>query len=370
MEGHGRRTLLYDEHLARGARMMEFAGWELPAQYAAGATAEHQAVRTAAGLFDIDHMGQFSIAGPDALPFLNAVLSIDVERVACWGAHYALLPYADGGLVDDVFLYHLEESWWLVVNAANHAKAWRWLQVQARGFTVRLADISDATYMLALQGPLAQRILQRVTDADLTLLPFHTAMRGAVAGAPTLIGSTGYTGEYGYELYLPADSARLVWHALLDAGAVDGLLPAGLIARDSLRFEAGLALYGHEISAEIDPISARLKFFVHFEKGPFVGRDALLKIALEGPSRQLVGLEMLEPAVPRTDYPVLAEGVIIGQVTSGMKSPTLGRFLAMALVPTCYAAVGTTLEVQVREHAKRAAVAPLPFYRPAYRKNA
>ncbi len=323
MEGQGRRTLLYNEHLARGARMTTFAGWELPLQYeGTGPLAEHQAVRKAAGLFDIDHMGQFSVSGPDAVAVLNHVLTIDVTRMPLWGAHYALLPYADGGLVDDVFVYHLDNAWWVVVNAANREKALRWLQAQAHGFTVRVEDISEAIYMLALQGPKAQRILQRVTDVDLAAMPFHTGARGSVAGVPALIGATGYTGEYGYELYFAAESAVSVWRALLDNGAVDGLLPAGLAARDSLRFEAGLPLYGHEISAEIDPITARLGYFVHFDKGPFVGRDALLKIKLEGPARKLVGLEMLEPAVPRAGYPVLAEGQIIGQVTTGMKAPT------------------------------------------------
>lgn len=365
-----RRTLLYDEHVALGGRMVEFAGWELPVQYeATGPQAEHRAVRTAAGLFDIDHMGQVRITGPSAVSFLNAVLSIDVALLPVWGAHYGLLPYADGGLVDDIFLYRLDDAWWMVVNAANRAKALAWLQAHAFGSKVHIEDISDATYMLALQGPKAQMILQKLADRDLDAVPYHTCTRVTLAGVPALIGATGYTGEYGYELYLPAESALDVWRALLAAGTPEGLVPTGLAARDSLRFEAALPLYGHEIGPDIDPISARLGRFVNFEKGPFIGRDALLKIKLEGPVRKLVGLEMTDPGVPRAGYPVQADGQVVGHVTTGMKAPTVGRFLAMVLIDARYAAVGAAVEVVVREQPKRAVVVPLPFYVPAYRRT-
>jgi len=366
----GRRTTLNAEHLALGGRMVVFAGWEMPVQYeATGPLAEHHAVRNAAGLFDIDHMGQLSIAGPDAVPFLNALLTVEIADVPLWAAQYGLLPYADGGLVDDVFLYHLDDAWWLVVNAGNREKARRWLQAHATGYDVRVEDISDTTYMLALQGPKACDILQHVTNTDLHRIPFHTAARGEVAGAPALISNSGYTGEYGFELYFPAEDALTVWRSLLDAGKPEGLLPAGLAARDSLRFEAALPLYGHEISATIDPISARLGRFVHFDKGPFMGRDALLKIALEGPARKLVGLEMIESAVPREGYLVQADGQTVGRVTSGMKAPTLNKFAAMALVDAELAVPGTELDVVVREKPKRARVVPLPFYTPAYRRR-
>jgi len=369
MEAAGRRTALYDEHLALGGRMVTFAGFALPVQYSAGPLAEHRAVRQTAGLFDIDHMGQFAFSGAGVETLLNRVLTGDVRDVAVWGTQYNLLPYADGGLVDDVFLYHLDDSWWMVVNAANREKDLRWLRAHAAGEQVEIHDISDATAMLALQGDKARDILQTIADIDLRALPFHHCARGNLASVPALIGATGYTGEYGFELYFPVEHAVALWLALLDAGARFGMVPAGLAARDSLRFEAGLPLYGHEISAEIDPISARLRRFIDFDKGEFIGRDALLKIELEGPARRLVGLEMLDPAVPREGYPVLAEGKPVGHVTSGMKSPTLDRFLAMALVEARNAAPGTSLEVVVREKPKRAVVVPLPFYTPAYRRR-
>ena len=369
MTSPGQHTALYDEHLALGGRMVPFAGWELPVQYAAGPLAEHRAVRQAAGIFDIDHMGQFSLTGPSVERFLNALLTGDVRRVPVWGTQYNLLPYADGGLVDDVFLYHLDDAWWMVVNAANRAKDLRWLLAHAGEFDVQIADISEATYMLALQGPHARTILQAVTDLNLDTLPFHSCARGAVTGVPALIGATGYTGEYGYELYFPAMHAIAIWQALLTAGAPHGLMPAGLAARDSLRCEAALPLYGHEIGAEIDPITARLRRFIDFDKGPFIGRDALLKISLEGPARKLVGLEMVDPAVPREGYPVLIDGKIVGKVTTGMKSPTLDLFLALALVPANAAVVGQEVVILVREMPKRAVVVSLQFYVPAYRRK-
>ncbi len=370
METSGQRTILYDEHLALGGRMVTFAGWELPVQYEAGPLAEHRAVREAAGLFDIDHMGQLRVTGPGTDAFLNAVLTVDVRRVPRWGAQYALLPYADGGLVDDVFLYRLDDAWWVVVNAANREKDLRWLRAQAKGFDVDLADISADTAMLALQGPRAQAILHRVTDIDLAALPFHACARGRIADAPALIGATGYTGEYGYELYVPVEQAVAVWRALLAAGEADGLLPAGLAARDSLRFEAALPLYGHEIGPEIDPFTARLGTFVDFVKGPFVGHEALLKIALEGSAFKLVGLTLRDPAVPREGYPVQTHGETVGRLTTGMKGLTVGQVLALALVRTPCAAEGTELDVLVREQPKRAVVTKLPFYTPAYRRKA
>lgn len=363
-----RRTRLYDEHLALKGRMVPFAGWELPLHYATSPSEEHTAVRTAAGLFDIDHMGQFRCTGPDALRFLQAFQTADLCRVATWGAHYSLLPYADGGLVDDLFIYHLDDAWWIVVNAANRDKDLRWLTAHAQGYDLRLDDISEETYMLALQGPRAQVILQRVTDIDLAVVPFHTCAWGTVAGVRTLIGATGYTGEYGYELFFPADAAVAVWRALLAAGAGDGLLPCGLAARDSLRLDACLPLYGHELTAATDPYAAGLGVFVHLDKGDFLGRDALLKVKLEGPARRLVAFVMQEPAVPRDGYPVQADGRDIGRVTSGMKSSTTGQFVGLAYVQAEFATPGTPLSIIVRDKPKRAEVVRKPFYIPAYRR--
>ena len=364
-----KRTGLYGEHVALGGRMVEFAGWELPVQYdATGALKEHHAVRAAAGLFDIDHMGQFVLSGTGAEPFLNHVLTADISALPLWKTQYSLLPYTDGGLVDDVLVYRLPQVYWLIVNAANREKDLQWLRAHAAGYDVTIEDISDATYMLALQGPKAQAILQQVTPLDLKGIAYHTAAEGEVAGAPALIAATGYTGEYGYELYLPPDQAVRVWRRLLAVGGPEGLLPCGLAARDSLRFEAALPLYGHELSAEIDPYTAGLGFFVDLGK-PFIGRDALLKIKLEGPARKLVGFEMTEPAVPRAGYPVLIDGQPAGRVTTGMKAPTLDKFLGLALVPAEHAAAGTPIEILVRDRAKKAVIVPRPFYTPAYRRK-
>ncbi|HEY64463.1 MAG TPA: glycine cleavage system aminomethyltransferase GcvT [Caldilineae bacterium] len=364
-----RRTRLYDWHVQAGARMVEFAGWEMPVQYPTGPIEEHKRVRAAAGLFDIAHMGRFRISGPHAEAFLQAVQTWDIRRTKVHEAHYALLCYDDGGVVDDVFLYHLPDGWLMVVNAANKEKDLAWLQAHVGDADVILQDVSDEMYMVALQGPLAQAILQRVTDVDLARLPFHGVTHGMVAGVSTLIGATGYTGEYGYELLFPVDEVRHVWEALLEAGEPEGLIPCGLAARDTLRAEVCLPLYGHELHAEIDPISAGLKFAVRFDKGDFLGRNALLKVHLEGPVYRLVAFEMVDRGVPRQGYEVVAGDIAVGEVTTGLYSPSTGRYVGMAYVLAEYAAVGTELAVVIRERPRAARVVRRPFYTPAYRRK-
>jgi aminomethyltransferase len=366
-----KRTALYDEHLRLHGRIVPFAGWELPVQYDdLGPTVEHNAVRTAAGLFDIDHMGQVELRGPDALRFLQAIQVSDVSSMAVWDAAYSVMCYADGGIVDDIFIYRLgQERWWVVVNASNRAKDVAWLQAHAHGFDVEIEDLSDRTYMLALQGPKAQQILQRLTPADLAAMPFHTGQETTVAGVPVVLGATGYTGEYGYELFFPVEQAVTIWNTLLETGKEDGLLPCGLAARDSLRFEPCLPLYGHEIDQDTDPFSARLGWAVSFAKGDFVGRDALLKIKLEGPAKLLVGFEMVDKGVPRPEYPVAVAGVVAGRVTTGMKSPTTGRFVGLAYVPSSHAKLGTEIDILIRDQPKKAVVVKRPFYVAAYRRK-
>jgi aminomethyltransferase len=364
------RTALYEEHLRLNGRIVPFAGWELPVQYdGLGPTVEHQAVRANAGLFDIDHMGQVEVTGPDALAFLQFVQVGDLSQMKAREARYSLLCYADGGIVDDIFVYYVDASrWWVVINASNRKKDVAWLQAHAYGFDVHVKDISDATYMFALQGPKAQEILQRLTSANLADMPFHTCVESEVAGVPTLIGATGYTGEYGYELFFPIDQAVTLWRTLLAAGKDDGLVPCGLAARDSLRFEPCLPLYGHEIDQDVDPISARLGWAVSFDKADFIGRDALLKIKLEGPSDLLVGFEMVDKAVPRGGYEVAIDGVTRGEVTTGMKSPTTGRFVGLAYVPADHAKLGSAIDILIRDQPKRAVVVKRPFYVAAYRR--
>ncbi|MCC6458433.1 MAG: glycine cleavage system aminomethyltransferase GcvT [Caldilineaceae bacterium] len=361
------RTALYDAHVALGGRMVEFAGWELPVQYPTGPTAEHHAVRTAAGLFDIDHMGQFEVRGPDAEPFLQLIQSWDINRMAQQEAHYGLLTYADGTIVDDIFLYRLPERWLVIVNAGNRAKDMAWMQAHVHDFDVSLLDVSDDLYMLALQGPKAEAILQPHTPDDLSQLATRHALETTLLNQPTIIGRTGYTGEDGFELYVPETAAAAIWDALLEGGKKDGLLPCGLAARDSLRFEAAMPLYGHEIDANTNPLEARLGWTISWNK-EFIGRQALLKTKLEQPQRLLIGFEMIDRAVPREHYPIAVNNQIVGHVTTGMKSPTLDKFLGLGYVPRQLSALGTEIEILIRDVPKRAKIVKRPFYAPRYKK--
>ncbi len=364
-----KRTPLYAEHLALDAKTTLFAGWEMPVSYPAGPVAEHRCVRKAAGLFDLSHMGRVYVSGPDARSFLQYVATSNVARLKVGDAIYAPMCYADGGLVDDAFVYRLAEAYLIVVNASNTAKDVSWLQYQATGRDVQIVDRSPETCMLALQGPLAESILQRVCDIDLSALQRNQIRGARVLDAEILVARTGYTGEDGFELYLPADSAVSLWRGLLSEGQVDGILPIGLAARDSLRFEPCFALYGHEIDASITPLQAGLSWAVAFKKGPFVGRDALLKERLEGVPRRLVGFEMIDRGVPRHGLPVLLGGDPVGWVTSGLYAPTLDRFLGLAYVSADSAAQDTEIAIDLRGQLRRARIVKRPFYTPSYQNK-
>jgi aminomethyltransferase len=361
------RTKLYEAHVALGGRMVPFAGWELPVQYPAGPSAEHAAVRSAAGLFDIDHMGRFEVRGPDAEAYLQFVQVYDIAELQVWDAHYSLLTYEDGTIVDDIFIYRLPHRWLVVVNAANRPKDLAWLQAHTHGYNVSVDDVSDQSYMLALQGPKAVEILQRLTASDLSQVSTRTAVEATVAGVKMILGRTGYTGEDGFELYLPAGEILPFWEKLLDEGKEDGLLPCGLAARDSLRFEACMPLYGHEIDATTNPYEARLGWVVSLEKPDFLGRQSLLKAKLESPGRILVAFEMVERAVPREGYPIQVNGEEVGRVTTGMKSPTLDRFLGMGYVAQGQQRLGTEIDIVVRDKPRKAKVVKRPFYQPRYK---
>lgn len=365
------RTNLYAWHVANGGRMVPFAGWEMPVQYPTGPVEEHLRTRSVAGLFDIDHMGQMEVRGPQAEAFVNYLVTYNVSQMALWDAHYALMCYQDGGVVDDVFVYKLPDEngvpyFFIAINASNRLKDVQWATAQAAGYDVTVTDISDATYMLAFQGPLAPAILDRLTQADLTRTPRFTALRDTIFGVPVLLGRTGYTGEDGFEIYFPAEHALTVWEGILAEGKAEGVLPIGLAARDSLRFEPCMPLYGHELSPKITPVEARLTFAVSFDK-PFLGRDVLLKQRLEKPARVSVGIELVEPGVIRETYPVFSGEREIGVVTSGMYSPTTKRYLGMALVENEFSAAGTEIAVIIRGKPKKAKVVKRPFYTPAYR---
>jgi len=366
-----KRTPLYAAHLAAGARMVEFGGWEMPVQYS-GIVDEHNAVRHNAGLFDISHMGRFMVRGPQAEAFLQYVVSCDVSAIDLGQSNYGLLCAEDGGIVDDVFLYHIPDEFLVVVNASNRDKDWAWLQQHAPGFDVELEDRSERWSMLALQGPAAETLLVQAEESaagDLGYLPFHGVALTSLFGVNVLIARTGYCGEDGFELFFDTRHAALIWERTLALGAPGGVKPCGLGARDSLRFEPCLALYGHEISATINPYEARLGWVVKLDKGEFVGSAALAALKAQGPARRLVGLELIGKGIARGDYPIHSvDGEPAGYVTTGMPSPTLGRPLAIGLVPTALSAEGGELDVIVRERPVRARVVKMPFYKPRYKK--
>ncbi len=360
-----KRTPLYAAHLALGARLVEFGGWEMPVQYS-GILDEHDAVRTAAGLFDIDHMGQIEVTGPNALPYLQHLLTNDISKLELGQAAYGLFCYADGGVVDDVFTYHLPNRYFLAVNASNTDKDVAWMLAHRTGYDVQVTDISFQTCMLALQGPQSQSILQKVTQANLSVLRHHYAVESAVLNVPAMIARTGYTGEDGFELFFPAEHARQMWDALLEAGRPLGLKPCGLGARDSLRFEAKMPLYGQEIAADISPIEAGLGWALALDapgKERLIGRDALLKVRLEGPKRRLIGFEMMDRGIARHGYKLAVNDTVVGYVTTGMYSPTLKKNIGLGYVSTEHAAKGTEIQVVVRGKYLRAIVVPTPFYR-------
>jgi len=371
-----KRTALHAWHVAHGGRMVPFAGWEMPVQYPTGPLAEHQATRRAAGLFDIDHMGQVEVRGPQAADFVNRMVTYDITKMKLLDAHYAIFCYANGGCVDDLFVYKLpdpagrdgKEYYFLAINASNREKDVTWLTAHAGNYDVEVKDISDKTYMMAFQGPKAPELMNRLTRADLSQMARFSAVQDEVfGGVPVLLGRTGYTGEDGFELFFPVEAALQIWQGILDAGEGDGVKPVGLAARDSLRFEACMPLYGHEIDANTTPVEAGLGFALSLEK-KFIGRDALLKQKLEKPNRVLIGFEMVERSVPREGYEVSSGGRVVGKVTTGMYAPTLEKYLGMAYLPRELSARGTEIEVNIRGKTVKAQIVKRPFYIPAYRR--
>lgn len=364
-----KRTKLYDWHVEHGGRMVPFAGWEMPVQYPTGPIEEHHTTRRSAGLFDIDHMGQITVTGPDAEAFLNRMVTWDISRMVENEAHYALMCYEHGGIVDDVFVYKLPGRWFVVVNADNLAKDYRWLLDHAQDYAVTVTDVSAETYMIALQGPRAIELLQMLTSTDLSEVPRFTAFEDKVSGIQAIVGRTGYTGEDGVEIFFPAGQAVEMWETILQTGAESGIevKPVGLAARDSLRFEPAFPLYGHEISADITPLEANLGWACRFDSD-FIGKDALLKQKSEGPAKKLVGFELTAKGMPREGYPVTnAGGEEIGTVVTGLYAPTVDKYCGHAYLEPAYAKPGTDLQILIRNKPKAAVVVKRPFYTPAYK---
>lgn len=362
------RTPLYARHVALGARMVEFGGWEMPVQYS-GILDEHRAVRGAAGLFDISHMGEVEIRGPAALPYLQHLVTADVAAIAPGQSNYALMCRPDGGIIDDTFIYNLGDYYLVVINAANIAQDVAWMRQCAAGFDVEVRHVSEQTAMLALQGPGAEALILQVAGADLGALGFHAVARGQVFGLDAIVARTGYTGEDGFELFVAAAAAERLWDGLLESGRELGLKPCGLGARDSLRFEACLALYGHEITTETNPFEARLGWVVKLDKGDFIGSAALRQVKQQGVRRRLTGFEVVGRGIARGDYEIRAlDGALIGRVTSGMPAPTLGKNFGMGYVPLEYSSEGSEFDIVVRDKPVRARVVKMPFYRPRYKR--
>ncbi|MEA2625453.1 MAG: aminomethyltransferase [Candidatus Binatota bacterium] len=342
--------------------MVEFAGWEMPVQYS-GILGEHRAVRTAAGLFDVSHMGEVELRGAGAIEACQRLATNDVSRLADGDAVYTVLCLPSGGIVDDVIVTRLAADRLLVcVNASNRGKDVAWLREHRRGADV--VDRSDELALIALQGPRSADVLRPLAELEVDRLRRFRAREGSVAGIPVLVSRTGYTGEDGFELYVGWHRAEGLWDALLEAGAPCGLVPAGLGARDTLRLEKGYALYGNDIDETKTPLEAGLGWVVKLDKGDFVGRDALLRQKRDGLSRSLVGLTMEGAGIPRHGYPILDDGITVGEVTSGTMSPMLGRGIALGYVPAASGGPGTRLAVEIRGRSQAVRVVRPPFFPP------
>ncbi|HLI28170.1 MAG TPA: glycine cleavage system aminomethyltransferase GcvT [Chloroflexota bacterium] len=362
------RTPLYAWHAAHGARLVPFAGWAMPLQYR-GILAEHRAVREGAGLFDISHMGRLEVAGPDALALLQYVTTNDVAALAPGRAQYALVCHPTGGTMDDVVVYRLPTEdptprYLLVVNASNRTRVLAWLreQLAAHRWRARIDDRTLALAMLALQGPAAEALLAPYTPLDLTSVPYYGIRRTVLFGQAVWLARTGYTGEDGFELLPEANTALSLWDALLELGQPCRPEPCGLGARDTLRLEAGFALYGHELRDDITPLEAGLDRFVKLAKGAFVGAEALAAQRAQGLRRRLVGFRLLDGGVPRPGCAVWAEGQRVGEVTSGTYGPSVRAAIGMAYVPPALASPGQAIAVELRGRACPAQVVALPFW--------
>ena len=356
-----KRTPLYEVHRALGAKLVEFGGWEMPVSYR-GILEEHRAVRGKVGLFDVSHMGEVELTGAAAAAACQRLTTNDVRRLADGQVQYTLICRYDGGVVDDVTLYRRSgDRWFFCVNASNIAKDAAWIREHAGD--AQVTDRSDEIALLALQGPRAAAVLGGVTRAALGELRSFRFVDAEVAGVRATISRTGYTGEDGFELYVGADDAVTLWQALMEAGAPDGIQPIGLGARDTLRLEAALPLYGNELDDVTTPIAAGLARFVVLDGEDFIGREALRREQTDGPRRRLVALELRGAGIARHGYPVARQGETIGTVTSGTQSPTLGRAIALAYVDTAHAAIGSALDVVIRGTAVPAVVVATPVYR-------
>ena len=358
------KTTLYDTHVALGAKMVSFGGFLMPVQYE-GVTKEHLCVRGGVGVFDVSHMGEFFVEGPQAFPFLQYLCSNDIEKLVPGKAQYNYLPNATGGVVDDLIVYQLDdERYLLVVNASNIEKDWNWISKQNEAYGATIRNASEAYALLAIQGPKAIEAMQALTDSILAELPYYAHQTATFAGiADVIIATTGYTGSGGLELYIPTTQVQKVWEAVFKAGEAFGIAPIGLAARDTLRLEMGYCLYGNEINEDQSPIAAGLGWVTRPQTN-FINSEALGKEKTEGTSNKLVGFELQERGIPRRGHQLFdSAGNQIGHVTSGTQAPSLGKGIGLGYVTKEFSAIGSKIQLQVRNKMLAATVVSLPFYR-------
>ena len=357
------RTPLYDWHVAHSARMVDFAGWEMPIQYTS-IVEEHTTVRERVGIFDIGHMGRLIFSGPDAMSFVDHLVTNDVTKLKIGQVRYALVCNHAGGILDDVLVYRLDRgSYMLVVNASNRTKIVAWIENHMEGYTLSVVDETEARFMFAVQGPRSVEVLKDLGDEDIAAMKYYSVRPCNVAGAAALVSRTGYTGEDGYEVIVSTDRAVQVWEKVFDNGAEQGMLPCGLGCRDTLRLEAGMPLYGHELDETIDPLTAGLAFGVKLEAGEFIGRAAIAAKADEAGCPRRVGLELNSKRIAREGAKLFRGDDDVGHIASGTFSPTLQKSIAMAYLPPQLAEAGTEIEVDIRGRREPARVVPLPFYK-------
>jgi len=360
-----KRTALYDEHKKMGGKLIDFFGWELPVQYE-GIIEEHESVRNNAGIFDVSHMGEVVVIGKESLAFVNYLVTNDVSKLSDGQVLYTMMCNEKGGVVDDLLVYKMnDQTFFLVINAGNIEKDLAWMNENSKQFDVHITDESDQYAQIAIQGPNAQNILQKIVDFNLDDLPFFCFKNNCVIeGGHCLISRTGYTGEDGFELYLGNKAVVKVWNKLLEVGQEVGLKPAGLGARDTLRFEAQLPLYGNEIDEDISPLEAGLKMFVKLDKKNFIGKEALVN---QKSTRKIVGFE-IKKGIPRHGYDVIKNDSIIGKVTTGYFSPTLKKNIGLALINSEYGEIGETFDIQIRNKKVPAQIISKRFYHKQYKK--
>ncbi len=357
------RTPLYDEHVALGGKLVPFAGFEMPVQYPTGIREEHRAVREAVGVFDVSHMGEFILRGPGALDLVQRIAVNDASRIEVGGAQYSAMCREHGGVIDDLLVYRYSDRIMLVVNASNRAKDLEWTLAHAASFDVEVEDASDRIALLAIQGPLAADVVGRLTDTELDAVGYYRFAEGSIAGVPATIARTGYTGEDGFELYVDAGDAGAVWRRVLAEGEPFGIRPAGLGSRDSLRLEMGYALYGNDLDEEHTALESGLGWIVKLDKGDFVGRDALAAQKEAGLTRRLAGFRLSERGFPRPGYPLVVDGEVAGDVTSGTLSPSLGVGIGLGYLPVSHAKSGSEVAVRIRDTDHAAVVERPPFYK-------